>query len=110
MYLEVETGDSVDSSLRLRDHDDFSSFKVVIHGPADEGMVADALAPVGTMGGRDHAWIEPAKLPGLLPAAPSPAWERSLAEMVAYAVSKGWFDHDSAAFRAHCEWDGGQHQ
>jgi hypothetical protein len=82
VYLRVDVG-QVPPVVELRDHEDFTTFKVCVQAPP-------------------HAWVEPAALTQVAGRTGDAAWQRKLADMVSYAQTRGWLD-DHGRVRAHLE-------
>src|SRR3954451_16857408 len=92
--------DSSGAAPTLEAPDDFKGFKVVMHGdPPGRAAALEAVAAKV----EKHAWITVDALRALAGSAATEAWEESLQGMVGYATSKGWFDEDLGAIRAHVE-------
>lgn len=102
MYIEVEIDGS--PPVRLREAEDFKSFKVLADAGADDAALAGALAPVGELlpSGDAMIRIEAFKqLAGELRR--DPQWLSQLQAMIAYAGKKGWLSEDGGSIQAHCE-------
>ena len=84
---------------RLVDPEDFTSFKVVLHGAG--APLAERLAPIGVARVDEHFWVSVDALRELAGDAATPAWEESLGAMLEFARSRGWVDDDLGAVRAH---------
>lgn len=81
MYIRVSL-DQAPPTVELYEHDDFTSFRVVVDTPS-------------------HTWVEPEYLVGLA-GNPDDEWKERVSGMVAYASSKGWVD-EVGRIRAHVE-------
>jgi hypothetical protein len=84
--------------VELLEPDVFTAFKVVLRDAGPSLAGAPVVARVD-----EHAWIRIEALRELAGESATPAWEESLAGMVAYARSKGWVDDELGAVRAHVE-------
>jgi hypothetical protein len=81
MHLHVDAG-TVPPTVVLRDPDDFTTLRAVLVVPS-------------------HLWLDPDTITEL--ASPvDEAWRAQLAQMLAYAGSKGWRD-EQGRVRAHVE-------
>ena len=86
---------------RLRDPDDFGSFKVTM---VDESApTSEALAAIGVAKLEEHAWIGIEALRSLAGSHATQEWEASFQSMLDFARSRGWVDEELAAVRGHVE-------
>lgn len=102
MYLEVEIDGA--PPVRLREAEDFKSFKVVAAEGTDDEALARALEPVGELQPSGDAMIRIEafkELAGDLRR--DPQWLSQLQAMIAFAGSKGWLSEDGGSIQAHCE-------
>jgi hypothetical protein len=83
VYIEIELS-VVPPTAVLREADDFTSFKIVVH------EAEHAQVPID--------WLE--QLAG--DRAEEPGWRQGFAKMLEYAQQHGWVD--DGAVRAHIEW------
>lgn len=100
MVVEIHVQED-GAHARLVDPEDFTSFKVVLHGAGPP--LAELLAPIGVARVDEHAWVSVDSLRRLAGDAATPAWEESLASMLEFARSRGWVDDDLKSVRAHVE-------
>lgn len=87
----------------LTDPQDFRGFAVGLAPSVTPEQVAAVASQLGSLEGDDHVFVSKAaltKLAGSL--GQDRDWQSSLAQMVAYATSKGWVD-DQGRIRAHIE-------
>jgi hypothetical protein len=82
--------------------EDFTALNVVVDGDRDE--VLRRLGRVGVTGDGEHVWIPVELLRTLAGCAVNSDWEASLTGMIAYALSRGWYDERREAVRAHLEY------
>ncbi|MFF3871935.1 hypothetical protein [Streptomyces sp. NPDC001978] len=82
--------------------EDFTALKVVVDGDRDEAL--RRLSRAGVTGDAEHVWIPAGLLRTLAGGAVNPDWEASMSRMIAYALSRGWYDERRAAVRAHLEY------
>ncbi len=94
------------AGLALREPDDFTSLKVLVHGTAhSRGTLAEALGPVGALDDRGNAFLRIEQLKQLAgDRARNEQWLTSFDAMVEYARDKGWVADDGQSLQAHCEW------
>jgi flavin reductase (DIM6/NTAB) family NADH-FMN oxidoreductase RutF len=86
---------------RLLEPDVFDDLRVILVGAGPP--LAPALAVAGVARVEEHAWLALQTLRDLAGAAATPAWEGALRGMVEFARSRGWYDAELDAVRAHCE-------
>ncbi|GGJ35185.1 hypothetical protein [Streptomyces brasiliensis] len=82
--------------------EDFTALKVVVDGDRDEAL--RRLGRAGVTGDGEHVWIPAELLRTLAGRAVDSDWEASLSGMIAYALSRGWYDERRGAVRAHLEY------
>jgi flavin reductase (DIM6/NTAB) family NADH-FMN oxidoreductase RutF len=86
---------------RLLEADVFDDLRVILIGA--RAPLAPALAAAGIARLDEHAWLPLATLRELARPGASVEWERSLQAMADFARSRGWYDAELDAVRAHCE-------
>lgn len=90
-----------DGRVSLDDIDNLRAFKIVAPAAAKPGLAA-ALGLAGRFDG-EAGWISEAWLRRETSAQPA-AWAADFEKMLAFAKTKGWYDHPSQTVRAHIEW------
>ncbi len=88
---------AADGAVTLEEPAAFDRFAVL----ATPGAPPAALEGIARLEG-GHAWVSPAALRRLAPAAGTPDWDAGFARMLAYAGRQGWLDA-AGAVRAHVE-------
>ncbi len=63
--------------------------------------VAGRVRELGLPRFEQHGWIPVSLLQQLAGEARTPAWDAELTKMVAFAKSRGWYDEELDAVRAH---------
>lgn len=101
---------NVDELVSLLEVDDLTSFSVVsalIEGDIDRLLRAEELGVA-----RDgYAWIDAAQLAeSASQIARSPDWSVRYRGMIDYALTKGWWDAETSAIRAHITPPGRPHR
>jgi hypothetical protein len=91
--------------VSLEEPEDTRRFHVDVVGGRDVRLVFAALvdAAAGRLEGED-AWITLDSVRRMAQGRVGPKWDDDLAAMLSYARSKGWFDEQANAIRAHIEW------
>jgi flavin reductase (DIM6/NTAB) family NADH-FMN oxidoreductase RutF len=86
---------------RLLEADVFDDLRVILVGA--QAPLAPALAAAGIARLDEHAWVPLATVRELAGPGATAEWERSLQAMADFARSRGWYDEELDAVRAHCE-------
>jgi hypothetical protein len=95
-------------TLELLEPDNFTAFKLTKLAAA-QSTVAEAssgiklLEAAGLRPDGEHVWMPSALIRKLAGEHVTEEWESNFAGMVRYAASKGWYDADGDAIRAHLE-------
>ena len=92
-------------TVTLEEPEDTKQFHVAVVGGKDWGLVFGALvdAAAGRLEGED-AFITVDAVRRLADGRVPDGWNDDVDTMIEYARSKGWFDDETHAIRAHVEW------
>ena len=93
--------DTTNASGSLEDPDKLDRFHVEVSGNGD---LEPAVGTFGTMDDDgEHAWISVQAIREAALGRVDDGWDQRFESMLGYARSKGWYDDDRAAIRAHLE-------
>jgi hypothetical protein len=104
MFLKVDLAPAP-PTVTLEEPEDTQQFHVAVVGGKDWGLVFGALvdAAAGRLEGED-AFITVDAVRRLAEGRVPESWNGDVDKMIEYARSKGWFDDETHAIRAHVEW------
>lgn len=96
MRLSLNT---ITGEMQLSSPSEMRSLDIELQ-PAEQNVSA-RVRELGLPRFEQHGWIPVALLQQLAGDTRTEAWDADLAKMVDYARSKGWYDEETAAVRAH---------
>ena len=104
MFVKVDLAPTP-PTVTLEEPEDTKRFHVAVVGGKDWGLVFGALvdAAAGRLEGED-AFITVDAVRRLADGRVPDGWNEDVDAMIEYARSKGWFDDETHAIRAHVEW------